>query len=374
MTAATAAAPGAAVRTKHKEQQQDEEKNKKDEEDDAPPPRRSPSPPRVRIAPVVNKALILKYAKICGLTLLHDRELAWTIGEWKAHNHHYDDAAPRSSSNNDAALIVVNQKNINWDDILDLVCFELQKRIVNQRWRPSFNHNWLKFLVSGKRKRRIFVHLKNEAERYCLSKLKLRYNHEKKHLGAKKVNAARNGARSAAPAGVTNRWGGLSQAGFDFIFPPCQRRRQQQEASTDEPALLGEEEAASSNTRKRRRSQQDEDVHDDDSSSSNSEDEGDQLLVSRNATAYDEFSMLKYRSLMSSCGVSLDSEEEEGQHEAELTVFVNRVNYGDHVVRITSSTTPIVAGSRKVAPPEAAAHCTNMQHQSPQSAMPLKKI
>ena len=115
----------------------------------------------------------------------HDRQLAWVVGEWKSHNS--------------------NQK-INWDEVLDLTCFELQKIIVSSRWRGDFERNWLHYLVATSR-RRSFRELKEEAEEYC----------------RRKVQSSRY--KTAQAGEFETRWSPASPAAFSVLFPHFQVRK-----------------------------------------------------------------------------------------------------------------------------------------------------
>jgi hypothetical protein len=110
-----------------------------------------------------------------------DQQLAWIIGEWYSHN---------SSS-----------QNINWDEVLDLVEFDVQKRIVQARRHCDFERNWLHYLVVASR-RRTFRELREEAEEYC----------------RRKFQSRRKTAQNQAMVGE-KRWSAASPAAFQYLFP-----------------------------------------------------------------------------------------------------------------------------------------------------------
>jgi len=82
-----------------------------------------------------------------------DRELGWVLGEWKAHSSQ--------------SYVTENGATIQWEEILDLVSFTNQTRIVKELWRRDFKKHWLNYLVSHPWKRKGFLALVDAAEKFC---------------------------------------------------------------------------------------------------------------------------------------------------------------------------------------------------------------
>jgi hypothetical protein len=114
-----------------------------------------------------------------------DQTLAWILGELQSHK--------RSNQN----------RVVNWDEVLELVDFELQKRITRARRYHDFDINWLRYLVVSS-KRRNFRELKEEAEEYCRRR-------RRKSLPKFRI-------------GSNTRWSGLSQVAHRYIFPQYRKQ------------------------------------------------------------------------------------------------------------------------------------------------------
>lgn len=290
----------------------------------------------------ITKATILKRAQDSGLTLLHDRELAWVIGEWKAHDENTNENGNINNANYDSAnRASLTATIINWNDILDLVCFDLQKRIVHQQWRQSFNRNWLQLLFPNRRRRKLFVRLMNEAQRYCLCKLRARAKHTNSLLSAalkkqQRENSTNGGAAQygGGASNKANRWSGLSQAGFELLFPSWRRRAEEHSTVDDEPALKDEEgSSCTPNTNTKDRTEEYFLPEDGRSISGSSEDDD----ISMN----DEPNVKRLR-------MSLASLDTAQKHElVELTIFLSGKECGDHVARVTKNTTSLNMEDRR---------------------------